>query len=318
MTRDARLTDRPAQPIVARVPGRIAEDVVVAAAPSVEPYDFRRPTTLAREHSRVLEVAFETFARQWGTQLTANVRTRSNVTFRQVTMHSYDEYAASLPLSTTMVLCRIGAETEKAVIQFPAVAALTWLSHMLGGTGDHGQPERVLTEIEQNLLRTLTDDLLDDLRYSLGRLLPEGLEVDTVHHNSQFAQAAATSELMIVAAFTVECADQSAPTTLALPAGLLLRGLGDPNPVVATENARALIVDQVALTPVPFAVRLAAAPVKPHDVLALAVGDVIPLGHAAHAPFHVTVDGELLGRAAIGRAGGRLACTIIDTLETAS
>lgn len=35
-----------------------------------EAYDFRRPMTLAREHGRVFEMAFETFARQWGTQLT--------------------------------------------------------------------------------------------------------------------------------------------------------------------------------------------------------------------------------------------------------
>jgi flagellar motor switch protein FliM len=69
----------------------------------VDVYDFRRPTTLAREHSRVLEVAFETFARQWGTQLTANTRTRCLVSFRQVVMLSYNEYAASLPAATTMV-----------------------------------------------------------------------------------------------------------------------------------------------------------------------------------------------------------------------
>ncbi len=32
-----------------------------------EVYDFRRPMTLAREHGRVLERAFETYARQWAT-----------------------------------------------------------------------------------------------------------------------------------------------------------------------------------------------------------------------------------------------------------
>ncbi|MGH3705228.1 MAG: flagellar motor switch protein FliM [Agromyces sp.] len=297
---------------------RIADTDDRESTRPIDAYDFRRPTTLAREHSRVLELAFETFARQWGTQLTANVRARSHVAFDQVTMHTYDEYAASLPSSTTMVLCRVGADSEKVVIQFPAVAALTWLAHMLGGTGEHAEPERTLTEIEQGLLRALVDDLLDDLRYSLGRLLPGDLAVDTVHHNSQFAQAAATSELMIVAAFVVECGERSAPATLAFPAELLLAGLGDANPVVATEHARALIAGQLELTPMPFAVQLPPIAVKPRDVLALAVGDMIPLAHAAHSPFHVTVDGQFVGRAAIGRAGGRLACTITETLETAT
>ncbi|WP_350348545.1 flagellar motor switch protein FliM [Agromyces sp. G08B096] len=289
-----------------------------ATAATVHAYDFRRPTTLAREHSRVLELAFETFARQWGTQLTANVRTRSQATFHQVNMHTYDEYAASLPASTTMVLCRIGDEAEKAVIQFPAVAALTWLSHMLGGTGEHREPERTFTEIEQQLVLALGDDLLDDLRYSLGRVLPADLEFDTIHHNAQFAQAASTSALMIVASFTVECGEQSAPATVAFPADVLLRGLGDANPVVATDRARSLVASQVSLTPVDFAVQLDPVPVTPRAVLDLAVGDLIPLRQPARTPFRVSVDGHVLGRAAVGRTGTRLACTIIDTLETAS
>jgi flagellar motor switch protein FliM len=299
----------------------VPRDSLLLADPverQVTTYDFRRPTTLAREHSRVLELAFETFARQWGTQLTANVRARSQVTFHGVTMHTYDHYAASLPSATTMLLCRIGDDAEKAVIQFPAVAVLTWLSHMLGGNGDHGQAERTLTSIEQQLLRALVDDLVDDLRYSLARVLPAEFEVDAIHQTSQFAQAAGTSTLMIVASFTVDCGDRSAPATLALPADAILPALGDANPVVATDRAAALVAAQLDLTPVPFAVQLTPVAVRPSDILHLAVGDVLPLGHPADAPMQVTVDGLPLGRAAIGRTGTRLACTIIDTLETAS
>lgn len=290
-----------------------------AEAPSrpVERYDFRRPTTLAREHSRVLELAFESFARQWGTQLTANVRARSQVSFEQLALHTYDDYTAALPASTTMVLCRLEDEEAKAVIQFPASAALGWLTHMLGGAGGRALPERTFTEIEQQLLRELLDDLLDDLHYSLGRILPGRPEYDSLHHTAQFAQAAPTSALMIVASFTVDCAERSATATLALPADTVLRGLGESNPVVATDRARSLVAAQLELTPVPVGVRLAPVPVTPHEILALAVGDVIPLTHAAREPFLVTVDGSPVGRAAVGRTGNRLACTITDTLEIA-
>ncbi|GAA2448664.1 flagellar motor switch protein FliM [Agromyces soli] len=282
---------------------------------AAEPYDFRRPTTLAREHSRVLELAFESFARQWGTQLTANVRARSQATFLQVGMHTYDDYAASLPPATTMVLCRLAGDEAKAVIQFPASAALGWMTHMLGGSGERIEPERTFTEIEQQLLRALLDDLLDDLQYSLGRVLPARPEFDSLHHTAQFAQAAPTSALMIVASFIVECAERETTATLALPADAVLRGLGESNPVVATDRARSLVAAQIELTPVPLGVGLAPVPVTPHDILELAVGDVIPLAHAASEPFLVTVDGRAVGRAAIGRTGNRLACTITETLE---
>src|SRR5215218_808553 len=61
-----------------------------------EVYDFRRPMTLAREHGRVLEMAFETYARQWGNQLSARLRALSAVTLESVAMHSYDEYVRAL------------------------------------------------------------------------------------------------------------------------------------------------------------------------------------------------------------------------------
>ena len=49
-----------------------------------EPYDFRRPMTLAREHGRVLEMAFETYARQWGTLLTSRLRVVAQATLESV------------------------------------------------------------------------------------------------------------------------------------------------------------------------------------------------------------------------------------------
>ncbi len=136
--------------------------------PAPEVYDFARPSTLAREHARVLELAFETFARQWGTQLTAKVRAVSQVTCEQVELTTYDEYAASLPALTGMVLLPIAETAPKGVLQVPLDAALTWVSHALGASKPLPTPERTFTPIEQALVRKIVEDALDDLRYSFG------------------------------------------------------------------------------------------------------------------------------------------------------
>jgi flagellar motor switch protein FliM len=282
----------------------------------VDVYDFRRPTTLAREHSRVLEVAFETFARQWGTQLTANTRTRCLVSFRQVVMLSYNEYAASLPAATTMVLCATGSEESRAVLQFPATAAMSWIGHMLGGDGNHGEQERHLTPMEQTLLRKLVDDVLDDLRYSLGSLLSKDLVFSSIHHNSQFAQAAAPTDLMVVATFAVVSGEQSAQATLAVPAEILLRHLAAPNPVVTSVNVRDQVRAQVARVPVDVSLRLPAVPVTHTAVLQMAVGDVIPLHFFHTNPLDVAVNGQRFARAAVGANGSRMACVVTDIQET--
>ena len=283
---------------------------------NVEIYDFRRPTTLAREHSRVLELAFDTFARQWGTQLTAKVRAMSQVTSDQVVMYTYDEYAASLPATTAMVLCTLGDLSSKAVIQFPTSSALSWVGHMLGGTGVQAAPDRKFTQIEHALIRRLMDDALEDLEYSLGSLLSTSISVDSIQYNSQFAQAAATTALVIVASFTLRVGENTAMATLAIPAEALLPQLGETNPTSTTANAKELLHAQLAWVPVDVSLQLASAPVKPRTILELAVGDVLPLPHPQHRPLNVTVGGQRLAQAAVGVSGSRLAGVIIGGAAT--
>ena len=283
---------------------------------TVEVYDFRRPTTLAREHSRVLELAFDTFARQWGTQLTAKVRVLSQVTCDQVQMLTYDEYASSLPATTAMVLCSLEGVSAKAVIQFPSSAALTWVSHMLGAAKPASLPERTFTPIEQALVRKIVEDALDDLRYSFGGLLAQDVAVGGFQFNSQFAQAAQKGDLMIVASFSIRVGDRIAPGTLALPAEAVLPQLGEAAAHVSPADARALLDAQLESVPVGVSLRFAPAAVLPTQVLRLAVGDVLPLPHPQHRPLTIAVDGEPVGTAAVGANGSRLAGIVVTTTST--
>lgn len=282
----------------------------------IEPYDFRRPTTLAREHSRVLELAYETFARQWGTQLTAKVRAVSHVTFEQVIMQTYDEYASGLPTKTAMVLCAIDGSDSKVVIQFPASAALAWVSYMLGSNIAQIVPERKFTQIEQALVRRLFDDALEDIRYSLGSLLVATLSIDGIDYNSQFAQGAANADLMIVASFVIRVGDNTTTATLAIPAELLLTQLGPQNPTRAIANSKELIESQLGWVPVEVSLSLTPAMVKPSRILSLAVGDLLAIPHPQHRPLNLTVDGQLLARAAVGANGARLACVVVRPEES--
>ena len=286
--------------------------VGATAQRTAELYDFRRPTTLAREHSRILEAAFDSFARQWGTQLTAKVRTKSTATTESVIVQTYDEYTASLPTVTCMVRCVLGDTTAKMVVQFPTPVALGWVARMLGGSSDKVGLERKLTPIEHALVKAVVEESLDVLAYALGPLLPAEARVESIQYNSQFAQAAAPSDLMVVVTCGVQVGETTSPVTFAIPADTLLPQLGAVNPVASSENAAELTREQVARVPVEVTVRLASVAVTPEQVLTLAVGDTIPLPHHAREPFHVTVEGQDLARAMVVRSGSRAAAQIVS------
>lgn len=287
-----------------------------AAHALAEVYDFRRPTTLAREHARVLELAFETFARQWGTQLTAKIRVMSQVSFESVQMQTYDDYVAGLPPLTTMVLCAAESTEARSVLQFPASEALSWVCHMLGSHAPGELPDRAFTRIEATLIRSLMGEALEDLHYSLGTLLSERLVVASIAHQSQFAQAAAKSQVMIVARLGIRVGERSASASVALPAELLLEQLGEANPRSDAENSEELLAQ--SLGTVPLQVQLSTVPnlVKPQAILELAVGDVLPLGHRVHQPFDLLAGGHRVGTAAAGSRDGRAAAVIVTNQES--
>ncbi len=162
-----------------------------------ELYDFRRPMTLAREHGRVLEMAFETFARQWGTLLTARTRVvarRSRST--SVELRSYDEFVrARCRRTTLMILCQVEQNRSTAVLQLPVETGMVWIDYLLGGPGRPlADEERELTEIEWSLLGDLVQHALHDLTYAFSAVTPLELHAKSVQYNPQFVQAAAASE----------------------------------------------------------------------------------------------------------------------------
>ncbi len=280
----------------------------------MEPYDFKRPTTLARQQTRALEQAFETFSRQWGTQLTASLRVISHVAFEQVVVESYADYAAGLPSRTTMVLCASGDQSARSVVQFPPEAAFAWIATMLGATAPVATPDRRYTPIEQALLRNLAAGVLEDLAYSFGGMLVNAMRVEAVHESSMVAQAAAPSDLMVVGSFVVRAGGVAAEASIAIPLVEVLPRLGAELGGAPRHHDPAMVRDHVIASPVEVSLRLADVAATPAEVLALAVGDVIRIPHGQHRPFDLTVDGLTIARASAGAVGARLA-GVVTALE---
>lgn len=280
-------------------------------------YDFRRPTTLSREHSRVFELAFETFARQWGTQLTARVRMLSQVTPVGVQMYTYDDYVDRLPPTTVMMLCRVGEHPSRAVLQFPSSGALNWVSHILGAQTTTKVDDRKFTRIEQTLMQNVVNETLEDLQYSLGGLLVDPIAVDSVQYNAQFAQAASKSTLMLCAFFTVRVGEAEVKASLAVPAEALLPQLGEGSAAEPTELDSELLHHHLINVPMEVALSLNETTMTTDQILALSEGDTIALDHLIDRPMQVTADGYQIGTAAAGTRSGRIAAIIDTTSESA-
>ncbi len=311
----------PATPIVrAGAVARAASGRKARSAP--EPYDFRRPSKLSREHVRPMQMAMETFARHWSTLLTTTLRAVGQVQFESIQQITYDEYVSGLDTQTVMILLDISPLEGVGILQVDQTTAMVTLDHLLGGPGRLPQPERAFTDIETALYTQLLERVLPEIRYALESLVRIEPTMRAIEHNPQFVQAAGSSDMMLVTTFTTRVGVADGKATLCLPFGGMFPfleqatqgrvGTHDP---VARRTAERALAERVTDLPIDVAVRFAPTPVEMPDILRLQVGDVLPLRHPSRAPLAVTAAGVTFAYAVPGSEGKRLACRVVTPPE---
>lgn len=284
------------------------------------PYDFRRPNKFSREHQRALQIASETFARQFTTLLSTTLRTVSQVQVSSVSQMTYDEYIQEIPNPSYLAVLSMNPLPGPAVLHLPLPMIMTVVDRLLGGTGTGAIPQRPLTDIEDNLMKVLLGRVLRELSYAFEALIHIDPQILLHESNPQFAQAAAATDMVIVLAFDVRIAAVSGEATLCLPFAAMqpildevtanshLAGREVTDPAVL----RAAIQQRVGDAPVEVAVRFGEIGLTGREVIALRAGDVVPLRHRTDQPLAVCVAGVDRFAALAGRRGNRLACVLVD------
>jgi flagellar motor switch protein FliM len=291
----------------------------------VVPYDFRHPTKLSRDHARALQIVFETFARQWGTQMTTSLRTPVSVELAGVSQRAYGEWVADIPDPTFMAIFSAAPLKGMCVLTFELGAVMGFVDRMLGGKGGAGQPRRQPSSIEVLLLRALLDRVLREFRYSFASVLELDCDLGAIETNPQYAQAAALTDVMVVTEFLLRVGPlaAAAETTaqIALPyesiGGHLQPTPADASPAAAAERRRAhrMAAEAIGGSPVDVGVRLASVRLGAGEVLALRRGDVVRIRHRTSRPLTVVVGDVPVARAVVGTSGTKLACLVVDPKE---
>jgi flagellar motor switch protein FliM len=273
---------------------------------------------LSREHARTLQVAYESFARQFTTLLTSSLRVVSQVTMLSIEQLTYQEYIKSLGTPTVMAMIELEPLPGVAILEFSLTAAMACIDHLLGGPGGT-QPERPLTDIETPLLHGLLDRVLAELRVGFETVADTHPRLLGLEYNPQFAQAAAASDPMIVSTFELRIGAEECVATLCLPFSPIFSRLQTeradvaltPEQRTAREHAHRDLVAGLEQAPLEVTVRFASVRMRPEDLVDLRPGDVVPLAHPVTAPLTIESAGATFAFAVPGSQGSRLACLVV-------
>jgi flagellar motor switch protein FliM len=284
------------------------------------PYDFRRPTKLSREHVRTLQIAYETFARQYATLLTTSLRVVAHVGLVSVEQLTYDEYVSALENPTVMATFTAEPLPGVGILEFSLPTAMSFIDHMLGGPGSAEQPGRPMTDIETMLVRGVLERALAEFRYALESLVLVQPKLGAIEYNPQFLQVAAPSDTVVVASFEMRVGVTECLATLCIPFNSLLprlqtavgRGPLSAQQRLARDAAAKAMANGLEGAPLDVAVRFAPGTVRSEQIMDLALGDVFPLGHSSSRPLSITAGDVHFAHAVPGSQGKRLACLVVD------
>lgn len=288
---------------------------------AVAPYDFRRPIQLSREHARLLQVAFDGFARQSATVFTSLLRRVCTVRLDGLEQRSYAEYVDSREAMTYLTVFTAEPMDGQALLELPLPLVMNCLDHMLGGPGSDQQPHRPLTEIESAVVHRLTDRLLQELQSALEGTVPMRPQRVGVEYSPQLAQAGSPADVVVALTLTLVLGTAEHQMTLCLPYHGLLPHLvvaAAPAPVSERERTHraasaALLHTQFQALPIEVTARFRPTRIHPVDLDDLAVGDVVRLSHPAVAPLEISANGTTFAYATAGTQGARLAALVVNT-----
>jgi flagellar motor switch protein FliM len=290
-------------------------------SPSATPvvYDFRRPNKFTREHVRALQIASETFARQFTTVLSTTLRAVSHVHAKGIHQLTYDEYIRDIPNPTHLAILSLPPLSGAAIFHLPLPVVMTAVDRLLGGPGTTAtRLHRPLTEIEQSLMRDLLGRVLRELAYAFESLTT--LEPTVIHQesNPQFAQIGSPSDMVIVFVYDLRIGGQDGEATLCIPFAALQPVLDEVtgNSLLTgrveadADSVRNALAGRMGAAPVTVSVNFQPVVLPLSDIVDLQPGDVLPLDHRVDAPLEVSVGGVARFAARPGRRGKRLACVI--------
>lgn len=286
--------------------------------PAPQAYDFGRPTKLAREHGRLLEMVYETVARQWATVLSSELGSPCQVALTGVEQISYDDYISPMPTPSLLAIFNAEPHPGASFLAMSVDTGYHAIERMLGGTGIGEQPQRNPTEIEVQLLVKVIERLLGELRYGLAAISDVSATLRSMEFNPQFVQVAAATDLYIVATLAVTLDEVVRNATVAMPASVLAMRSADAggiDPGVAAERMRSrnAMTELVADVPVDVLVRFLPRTLPSQELARLSVGDVLSLGHPVDRALDVVSAGVVCARGVAGTQGTRAACLITSS-----
>ena len=284
-------------------------------------FDFRPPHRLSKNQLRTLQTIHETFAETLSSYLISRLQTTVSISLASIDQLFYSEFVLSIGSPSSLYIFRIVESDALGVLELNPQLVLSIVSRMLGGPVGEEKSARLLTQIEQTIIKGITQRALTDLQKAWKSVGAFTFQMERYETEGEFVQVAPSSEIILLVSFEVSIGDQKFMMNICFPTFALEDELAKLN----TQSVNAISLTQarrgwsdtmakkIAQTELTVTALLGTANLTVKELASLEVGDILRTGIPVDGSAGVDIGGSTRFYGTPGISNGKVAVKIDRT-----
>lgn len=290
----------------------------------IKTYDFKRPDKFSKDQIRTLFMLHESFSRLLNTYLSTHLRTLVNVEVASVEQLTYQEFVQSLANPSVISIIAVPPLKGNIILEVNTEIAFAFIDRVFGGEGRTGIKSRVLTEIEEVVMRRFIDTAMRHLKEAWSNVVAFNPTLEATESNPQFTQIVPPSDMVVIITIQMKVGEVEGMMNICIPYLVLEPVMSKLTTTfwVAASVAKDDDPEQVKIlqrkierTQVPFTVELGSVDITINEFLTLGFGDVLQMDTKVEDDLTCMVGFKPKFRCRPGTSGKKLAVQITKIIN---
>lgn len=252
----------------------------------IRTYNFKRPDKFSKDQIRTLVMLHENFARMLNTYLSTSLRCLVSVEVGSVEQTTYQEFVQSLSNPSVIGIVQVPPLKGNLLMEINTGIAFAIIDRVFGGKGENTIKARMLTEIEEAVMRRIFDRTLSHLQEAWHNVIHFNPKLESMESNPQFAQVAPPNDMVVIITIKMTVGGAEGFMNICIPY-LVLEPVMSKLTTTFWVSANAsrdehpehaeMLRKNIRFTKVPVVVQLGSIDVTVREYLTLNFGDVLQL-----------------------------------------
>ena len=290
----------------------------------IKVYDFKRPDKFSKDQIRTLYMLHESFARLLNTYMSSHLRTLVNVDVASVEQLTYQEFVQSIANPSVITILGVPPLKGNIIFEIGSEIAFAYIDRVFGGDGTTSMKVRVLTEIEDAVMRRFVNTAMERFKESWANVTEMNPVLEATESNPQFTQIVPPNDMVVIVTLHTKLGEVEGFMNICIPylvlepiMSKLTTTFWVAASVAKDESSRQteIIRQKLNNTKVPLVVEVGRVQITIREFLTLGFGDVLQLNTKVKEDFPCMIGTNPKFYCRPGTFGKKLAVQITQVVQ---